>query len=262
MNDHHLARLEAQLERLIEGAFAHVFSRSIRAQDIILQLARAIAAGVQSGNDGDPRQYAPDRFQIHLHPNVRAELLQRLPELETTLGRHVVALASEAGYRLRNLPTVQLIADAALLQTGIDVRAEHQARVSQGTARLERVDSTPATPLMLTAAHAARNPQLVINGEETIMLTDAILNVGRSRDNQLMLDDPRISRHHTQFRQRGGVFWVFDTNSSSGTYVNNVAVREHALQPGDVVRIGGTQLVYLEDESSDPDVDGTMPLSP
>jgi adenylate cyclase len=100
---------------------------------------------------------------------------------------------------------------------------------------------------------------LVINGEQTIALTADLVNVGRSRSNDIVIDDPHISRHHIQFRRRDGAYWVFDTNSQSGTFVNNVAVRQHALQPGDVVRIGRTQLVYLEDDR--PELDGgTMPL--
>jgi hypothetical protein len=260
MNEQPLARLEARLERLIEGAFAHVFTRAIRAQDVILHLARALTAAAQMGSDGDPRAYAPDHFQVRLHPTTRADLLVRLPDIEATLARQIVALATDGGYRLRNLPHVQLIGDESLLPAGIDVRAEHQPRVSPRTAKLERIDITPVTPLAIPTTHTARNPQLVIDGERTLMLTDEIINVGRSRDNQVVLDDPRISRHHIQFRQRGGAYWVFDSDSTSGTYVNNVSIREHMLQPGDVIQIGSMQLVYLEDAAPDTD-EATSPLT-
>jgi pSer/pThr/pTyr-binding forkhead associated (FHA) protein len=41
---------------------------------------------------------------------------------------------------------------------------------------------------------------------------------------------------------------IFDTDSAAGTYVNNVMIREHRLQPGDVIRLGKISMVYLEDD--------------
>jgi pSer/pThr/pTyr-binding forkhead associated (FHA) protein len=94
---------------------------------------------------------------------------------------------------------------------------------------------------------APKNPQLIINGEQTVPLTDQIVNIGRSRDNQIVLNDPYASRHHIQLRLRFGVYTLFDTQSQGGVYVNDVIVREHRLQPGDVIRLGKTQMVYFEE---------------
>jgi hypothetical protein len=258
--NNHLARLEARLERLIESVFARFFSQSIRAQDIVLHLSRAISSGAQIAFTGDPRLYAPDRYRICLHPDVQKELLACAPDLEYMLSRHVVALASEAGYRLRTVPVVHLIPDETIPPNDLQVKAEHQPPLNGRTAKLDPISglaSAEPEPLPRTA----RNPQLVINGESTFYLTDDIISVGRSRANQLVLDDPRVSRHHAQFRRRAGIYWVFDTNSQSGTFVNNVAIREHALSPGDVIRVGRTQLVYLEDDIPDQETGGTAPLA-
>jgi hypothetical protein len=256
--NNHLARLEARLERLIESVFAHFFNQSIRAQDIVLHLSRAMTGSVQIGLNGDPRLYAPDRYRICLHPDVQKELLARAPDLEYMLSRHVVALASEAGYRLRTVPVVNLIPDETIPPNDLQVKAEHQSLLNSRTAKLDPISGLPSEePFPRTA----RNPQLVINGESTFHLTDDIINVGRSRDNQIVLDDPRVSRHHAQFRRRAGIYWVFDTSSQSGTFVNNVAIREHALSAGDVIRVGKTQLVYLEDDIPDQETSGTAPFT-
>ncbi len=256
--DNHLARLEARLERLIESVFAHFFNQSIRAQDIVLHLSRAIAGSVQIGVNGDPHLYAPDRYRICLHPDVQKELLARAPDLEYVLSRHVVALASEAGYRLRTVPVVHLLPDESVSTTDVKVKAEHQSLLNGRTAKLDPVDGFASRELL---TRTAQNPQLVINGESTFYLTDDIINIGRSRDNQIVIDDPRVSRHHAQFRRRAGVYWVFDMSSQSGTFVNNTAVREHVLSAGDVIRLGKTQLVYLEDDIPDHETGGTVPFS-
>lgn len=243
MNDQAIARLESKLERLIEGAFAQVFSKSIRAQDIALHLARAMEDGVQPPNDGDPRPYAPDHYLIRLNPEVCEYLLQRQPALDEILAQHLVELAATVGYRLSDMPTLEIVAAPENEPKEIEVIAHRQNGAVASTAVMPRiVMPETATP---------KNPQIIINGQTTIPLNEPLVNIGRSRDNHVVLKDPYASRHHIQLRLRFGVYTLFDAQSQGAVYVNDVVVREHRLQPGDVIRIGKTQLVYLEDSPQD-----------
>lgn len=242
MNDQAIARLEARLEQLIEGTFAQLFSKTIRAQDIALHLARAMENGIQPATDGDPRPYAPDQYTIRLNPDVRDHLMSRQPELAKVLGQHLVDLASTVGYRLSSMPAVEVLAAPDAEGNEIWVEARHRGGSISATAVMK--------PIELPKTHTPQNPQLIINGELTVSLSEPIINIGRSRDNHIVLDDPYISRHHVQLRLRFGVYTLFDTQSQGGVLVNDVAIREHRLQPGDVIRMGKTQLVYLEDTPS------------
>lgn len=239
MNDQAITRLEAKLEQLIEGAFAQLFSKSIRAQDIALHLSRSMETGLRPASDGDPRPFAPDRYIIRLHPDICDHLLIRQPELPRILAEHVVELVSAAGYRLSDKPTIELIAAPNVEASEVIVDTAHQNGASPSTAIMNRIE--------ISETPAPQNPQLIINGKKTVLLLDTIVNIGRSRDNHITLDDPYISRHHAQLRLRFGVYTIFDTGSHGGMLVNDVSVREHRLQPGDVIRLGKTQLVYLED---------------
>ena len=241
MNDQAITRLEAKLERLIEGAFAQLFSKSIRAQDIALHLSRAMETGLQPASGGDPRPFAPDRYTIRINADVCDHLLIRQPELEAILTGHIVELVAAAGYRLSDKPTIHLIATPDVEPTEIAVDVAHHNGAAPSTAVMNRIE--------ITETPAPKNPQLILNGKLTITLEDAVVNIGRSRDNHIMLDDPYVSRHHAQLRLRFGIYTIFDTGSQGGILVNDVPVREHRLQPGDVIRIGKTQLVYLEDTS-------------
>src|SRR5436305_924545 len=107
MNDQAIARLEAKLEHLIEGAFAQLFSKTIRAQDIALHLSRAMEDGIQPASDGDLRPYAPDYYTIRLNPDVYDHLIIRQPALAQILSQHLVELAAAVGYRLRDVPTIE-----------------------------------------------------------------------------------------------------------------------------------------------------------
>jgi pSer/pThr/pTyr-binding forkhead associated (FHA) protein len=241
MKDQHVARLEAQLERLVEGAFASLFGKRIRAQDIALQLARAMHDGVRTTQTNDLRPLAPDQYIIYLNPNAQSSLLQNFPGLIEILGQHIVALATHFGYRLSNAPLVRILADAALNTNELNVKASHTNRPENSTALMPRV----TLPFELDSP---RNPQLLVNGEWSIQLDKKIIKIGRDRDNHIIIDDRFVSRHHIQLQLRSGNYTLFDIQTQGGTFVNDVSVKEHRLQPGDVIRIGHTRLVYVEDD--------------
>ncbi|HEX7509241.1 MAG TPA: SpoIIE family protein phosphatase [Polyangia bacterium] len=78
-------------------------------------------------------------------------------------------------------------------------------------------------------------------------------SVGRDEDNDISFGDTMLSRRHAEFRQRNGLFYVVDLDSSNGTYVNNIRVHgERRLADGDVVTLGGTPLVFRETELPTP----------
>jgi hypothetical protein len=72
------------------------------------------------------------------------------------------------------------------------------------------------------------------------------LTVGRSSDNDLPLDgDEFASAHHARFQPRRDGVYIEDVGSTNGTYVNGILLeRDRRLVPGDVVRIGETDLRF------------------
>ncbi len=242
MNDQHIARLEAQLERLVEGTFSQLFGKKIRAQDIAMQLARAMEDGAENQNNGDMRMMAPDHYTIYLHSHMRTQLIGRQPFLSQRLSEHIVELASNAGYRLVNLPTVDILENDELSVNMVTVRARHIQKKHSTTAVMQRVE-------IPVSQDTPQNPQLLLHGQIAVPLTREVINVGRSRDNHIVIDDPSVSRHHLQLRLRFGRYMLFDTQSHGGTTVNDVPVKEHMLQNGDVICVGSTRLVYMEDHT-------------
>jgi pSer/pThr/pTyr-binding forkhead associated (FHA) protein len=47
-----------------------------------------------------------------------------------------------------------------------------------------------------------------------------------------------------------GDYFVFDMNSTNGTFVNNQKILKHQLQPGDVVTMGATQFRFAMEEAA------------
>lgn len=73
-----------------------------------------------------------------------------------------------------------------------------------------------------------------------------IITIGRSSNNDVNIDDPKVSRAHCQIIQDdNGRFRLIDTNSSNGTFVNGTQRHgEVLLNKTDIVRIGNTTLPW------------------
>ena len=102
---------------------------------------------------------------------------------------------------------------------------------------------------------------LILNAGRHIPLDRNVLSRGRHRDNHIVLDDLRISRHHAQIRYRFDHYMVFDLNSRAGVLVNNQRVQEAVLRSGDVIRLAEHSLIFvLGDEPLADDQENTRPL--
>ena len=72
------------------------------------------------------------------------------------------------------------------------------------------------------------------------------LMLGRHDQNDLLLDNRFVSRHHALLVAREDGIYVVDLRSTNGTFVNGEQVHKHALQDGDVLQIGHFRLRYCE----------------
>jgi pSer/pThr/pTyr-binding forkhead associated (FHA) protein len=77
------------------------------------------------------------------------------------------------------------------------------------------------------------------------VLDSRSLTVGRSAENDIALEDDFASARHARVEPRRDGVWVSDAGSTNGTYVNGSKLaKPHRLKPGDVIRVGGTDLRY------------------
>jgi polysaccharide biosynthesis transport protein len=72
--------------------------------------------------------------------------------------------------------------------------------------------------------------------------------IGREASCELSLVDEAVSRKQCAVKADKGSFLITDFNSRNGSFVNGVLVREKVLQHGDKIRIGATELVFLEND--------------
>ena len=72
------------------------------------------------------------------------------------------------------------------------------------------------------------------------------VTVGRGAPNDIRLDEDEFaSSHHARIEPRRDGVWVEDIGSTNGTFVNSARLQKpRRLSPGDIVRVGGTDLRY------------------
>lgn len=81
---------------------------------------------------------------------------------------------------------------------------------------------------------------------QTQAFSGDLLRIGRSRENDVVLENLSVSRHHVQIRLFEGNYVLFDMNSSNGTYLNGVRITRRELQHGDAITIGKHVLLWSD----------------
>jgi pSer/pThr/pTyr-binding forkhead associated (FHA) protein len=79
--------------------------------------------------------------------------------------------------------------------------------------------------------------------------------VGRLPDNDVRIDNPAVSGHHSLIINILNDSFLEDLNSTNGTYVNGKLIKKHALQHGDVITIGHHQLRFADQQTNDAEQD-------
>jgi pSer/pThr/pTyr-binding forkhead associated (FHA) protein len=89
--------------------------------------------------------------------------------------------------------------------------------------------------------------------------------IGRLADNDIRIDNPAVSGHHSLIINILNDSFLEDLNSTNGTYVNGKLIKKHALQHGDVVTVGHHQLRFVDTQGAEDEPDEfekTMVITP
>src|SRR5262249_54314255 len=76
--------------------------------------------------------------------------------------------------------------------------------------------------------------------------------IGRSKDADIQVTDPNVSRRHAELRQEGATFWLVDLDSTNGVEVRGKRVKRLKLEDGARFTIGSTELTFaleLQDQA-------------
>jgi len=107
---------------------------------------------------------------------------------------------------------------------------------------------TPELPPVVPAVAAVPRLRRYLIGLDLVGCVHEInsrrVNIGRTRDNDLRIVDPTVSRLHAMLTVRNGEAMVVDANSRNGIFVNGIQVRYARLDDGDLVTFGTVRFRY------------------
>ena len=88
---------------------------------------------------------------------------------------------------------------------------------------------------------------------QTVYMGTETLNIGRSPDNDIVVDDPTVSRHHARVAFDGNQYFVEDLSSTAGTTINGRKVGRGAVPGGGTVKLGDTEFVFNRNANRSPE---------
>jgi len=232
-----LDQIEARLQSIIEGGTARLFSAGSPVPDLGSRLVAAMKENLHPQFEG--LIWAPNLYTLVVNQS-QAEPIQSDRALIDELAQLIWRTGTEAGLQFASYPIIKLRVDSSVWRSDVQVITQYHMDDAVQTSRLDD-DQGSAPESYHTSAF------FIVNGTEIFQLNQGVINIGRSPENHLVLEDPRVSRYHAQLRAVKGKFVIFDLDSSAGIYVNGQRVTQRALLPGDVVMLAGIPLIFGQD---------------
>lgn len=251
-----LRSIEHRIESIVEGVFGRAFRTHVQP----VELARKLAKEMDDAKSVSvSRVYVPNEYTLYLCPNDREQFSTYEGSLLTELSDYLSEHARREGYALLSTPQVLIEEDEDLSvgEFGIATRMVEPERprtptppdvVPQALPSETRIYRPPVTEAVTpeeAAAHdLARAPDVVVVGGKRRELDDHALVVGRSRECDIAVDDPNVSRRHAEIRREDGSYWIVDLGSTNGVSVNGKRVERALLDPDDEILLGTTEVRF------------------
>lgn len=99
------------------------------------------------------------------------------------------------------------------------------------------------SPEQARAAGLVREQVTLYVGGQAYRVTQKVTTMGRSRDCDVVVPDPNVSRVHAEVRHEGLEYVLVDLGSTNGVEVNGRRVLRHNLRDGDRLSLGGAEVV-------------------
>lgn len=238
--------LERSVERVFQGPVNLVFRQEIQPAEIERELERAMLDGSRRGSGV---RIMPNVYAVRLHPDdyatVQPFVTSLTRRLETWLQERADAHDGTLLDRLRI--TVESSEAARRRRVTIDARITDIT----GPASMPRRMDVPAADR--TQAFRVASPRSAVQaslrrldggGHGAIPLPFGDATIGRSRDADIHLDAPDVSRRHLRLTWDGHELRVTDLGSTNGTRINGERIERGVARHGDEIQIG-SQLLRL-----------------
>lgn len=231
-------RFENFIERLMERTFTRAAGSHLQPVEIGKRLVRVMEAEQSVGMEG---VLVPNAYDVFLSRADYEHFEGARGSMAKNLESHLGRIARQRRFHMMDRPLVTFHSDDDIDAGDLAVEA-HMMDVE--TALPEAPQHTALLPHIESVSPARSNaPNLVWDNQSYAVLRSPT-KIGRLADNDIVLNDKRVSRHHAEVIQQSGRWVVRDAGSTNGTAVNGKMIKEAALKPGDRVSLGGLEVVW------------------
>lgn len=241
-----LLRFERRIEAIVEGLFTRWSRDRVHPVEIGRRVLREMEGGAMAGLQG---ALLPNDYRVFLNPKDFAPYQSFVP-----------ALAGELADLLRNRATELDGRLAGPVHVSVEPREAIAAGEIYVEARLapEAEPSAPAAPAPASDTRIYRHQRATTEARLRVLAGPAgtagreflldrpVLTIGRRTDQDIVIDDPSVSRAHARIYVTAGEAAVEDLGSTNGTALNGRPVgRERVpVHDGDRIQVGNALLQY------------------
>jgi hypothetical protein len=251
-----LRRIESKLESLFEGVFGRAFRTNVQPVELARKLIKEMD---DHRNVSVSRVYVPNEYTIYLAPPDREQFSSYERQLRDELSDYLAEHARREGYALLTPPIVELATDDDL-DVGVFgiatrmVQTDPRPGEPEGQAQPSHtmIYKPSAVPPVLQPTEAASPVELGVEHEIAVLsfggerheVGKPRVVLGRSKDADLQVPDPNVSRRHAELRQEGAAYWLVDLDSTNGIEVRGKRVKRLKLEDGSRFTIGSTEIEF------------------
>lgn len=248
-----LTKFESFVENLLEGSLTRMLRGQLQPVEIAKRLTR-VMEGSKTISVG--RVFVANEYYVHLSPGDFQRLESVRATMERELAEYLAGVARERRLSLLGRPLVKLQSSEKLLPR--QVRVEARLAEDYETTSPAAGEPSPAEfgqTRRFDAEQLKRSLRNVVDGAALVATSGPLggmrycidkptITIGRGLGNDIVIDDPRVSRQHAELRITGGKVCIYDLKSTNGTWVNGRRVIECVLSDGDSVSLGGVEYFF------------------
>jgi hypothetical protein len=248
-----LRAIESKLESLFEGVFGRAFRTNVQPVELARKLVKEMD---DHKNVSLSRVYVPNEYTIYLSPGDREQFATYEQQLAGELSDYLSEHARRETYALLTAPRVQLQTDADL-DVGVFGIATRMVQTAEPAAPAAPVGEAEPGHTMIykpsaQPTEAASPVELGVEREVAVLTWDGQRHeiakrrvvLGRSKDADVQVADPNVSRRHAELRQEGATYWLIDLDSTNGVEVQGKRVKRLKLEDGTRFTLGSTEIAF------------------
>jgi Protein of unknown function (DUF3662)/FHA domain len=258
-----LKHIEKRMESLVEGVFGRAFRRQIHPVEIAKGLTKQMDEGRMVSIS---RTYAPNDFTVHLSREDTESIRAYQASLNDELIQYASTHAENKNYHLMTPPRIRFETEDTLrfgefgvtakLTGGDGPREKGAPQDTSGQTRIFRSEESSGGQMdqgtaTISADEARRHGlareivEIVLGEEKHPLEGRGPWSVGRSQENDIVINDPNVSRRHARISRADGGFVVEDLGSTNGTLLDGAPIDRERIEGGDELTFGQSTARFI-----------------